>query len=719
MDTKNNIKLVWFRDPIYQKSLKKLSNQDSKNVIIKMNSIENNQKGKAIKWERIKKSRDKNFWSLRINRDIRVIVHKTNNECTACFVGHHDDAYDWAENKTYGKHPKTGYPQVNILRESNISENPNILDANYNYENQKRFFNLSEDDLFSIGIQKDWHNDIFNIYSESEYEKFMEENMINLPQEGAEILIEVANGMSISDAKKFQLEGDAKRINELNADNENFEKVQSFEQIYGYKNSKPLNSYIKEIDSLDWDDWLIHLNPSQNKFTSKNYSGTHKIYGGAGTGKTVVALHRTKFLLENKDNFEVNKIGLLTFSKTLAIDLKIKLDLLLKKDCQKIPEIDLLDITSLAKSVYSNAFGNNYSIASESIIRKKLKIIISDLRLENHFTIQFLISEYKNIIGPWNLWEFDKYKNFQRSGRQTQLYEKDRKIICEVLLRLKNDLKQENKISEFDLFYSASDCLKQNNPIFTHLIVDEAQDLGPEKLYFIRQLVSKNSNDIMLCGDSGQSLYKRHTSWIKHGLDIRGRSHGLKINYRTSKEIKQKADILSEQKLNLEDDQNEDRKSFSIFPGPEPKIKICNTQNEEIEKLSKWIMETLNSGSNLEDIILLARNENQLNHCKQACKKINKKFWFIDDRSNYHPGEIGICTIQRSKGLEYKSVAIIGCNKDILPDIDTLQNIGDGSDLSEFFELEKNKLYVGMTRAKENLYISAVKPVSSFLEEII
>ena len=78
MDTTNNIKLIWFRDPIYQKSLKKLSNQDSKNVIIKMNSIENNQKGKAIKWERIRKSRDKNFWSLRINRDIRVIVHKTN-----------------------------------------------------------------------------------------------------------------------------------------------------------------------------------------------------------------------------------------------------------------------------------------------------------------------------------------------------------------------------------------------------------------------------------------------------------------------------------------------------------------------------------------------------------------------------------------------------------------------------------------------------------------
>ena len=137
----------------------------------------------------------------------------------------------------------------------------------------------------------------------------------------------------------------------------------------------------------------------------------------------------------------------------------------------------------------------------------------------------------------------------EESRSELKIVKKDRKIICEVLLKLKNDLKQENKISEFDLFYSASDCLKQNNPIFTHLIVDEAQDLGPEKLYFIRQLVSKNSNDIMLCGDSGQSLYKRHTSWIKHGLDIRGRSHGLKINYRTSKEIKQKDDKKDEERL--------------------------------------------------------------------------------------------------------------------------------------------------------------------------
>ena len=130
MNITDNIKLIWFRDPTYQKSLKKLSNQDSKNVINKMYSIESNQKGKAIKWERIKKSKDKNFWSLRINQDIRVIVHKTNNECTACYVDHHDKAYEWAENKTYGNHPKTGYPQINILRDSHVNENVNISKPN-------------------------------------------------------------------------------------------------------------------------------------------------------------------------------------------------------------------------------------------------------------------------------------------------------------------------------------------------------------------------------------------------------------------------------------------------------------------------------------------------------------------------------------------------------------------------------------------------------------
>ena len=294
-------------------------------------------------------------------------------------------------------------------------------------------------------------------------------------------------------------------------------------------------------------------------------SGSSKVFGGAGTGKTVVALHRAKRLAETTKTSTSRGIGLLTFSRVLANDLIDKADLLMGAKTEITEKVFVSHLDYLAfESLRQNA-GKSLELTTEHTIKSILAELHREYGLVDQFTPEFVFSEYMNVVGPWGLVTFQKYKNFQRLGQQTPLHTKQRETLSALYEEFHSVCYEKGLMTYFQLYQQAADAQSGHGPIFDHIILDETQDLGPHMLAFVRSLVAKKPNDIMLCGDTGQSLYTRHHSFRKHGFDVQGNSRKLFVNYRTSRQIKETAEKVNEFLTELIDEPDENRKSISIF----------------------------------------------------------------------------------------------------------------------------------------------------------
>ena len=302
----------------------------------------------------------------------------------------------------------------------------------------------------------------------------------------------------------------------------------------------------------------------------------------------------------------------------------------------------------------------------------------------------------------------------------------ERKSFWPIIEELIIELGRKNRISRFKIFHDVADHLENNNnKRADHVIIDECQDIGPEILRMVRAMVDKTDNDIFMCGDLGQSLYHRHHSWLQHGIDVRGRSSVLRINYRTSRQIKDTADCLTNLRAITGDEEDEDRRSVSIFDGPSPILQLFDNQDADSDGAAQWISQQLSDGIEPHDLLVITRSSLQQRRAKTAVDRAlelagieNSGLWSLDAENNFHDGLVGYSSTERSKGLEYKAIAILACDEDLMPLLSNKKNFLDEEEEREWMELERNQLYVAMTRARDRLYISGIKPGSAFLREL-
>lgn len=686
-------------------SLLSLPNKEIGRVVKTIQQIKKDPSNPGLKLHRVIESPDDNFWTVRVSNDARIVLHKKDDSILICHADKHDEAYDWAKRRSISGNTKDNSAKIVSQDDFNIvkRKNPPFYKKSENYqvnyedniektETVERLFKDKEDkDFFNLGFTKEHLNLIRNITNENQ--------LHSLETVLGEINFNKLLGLYL----------------DIEAQNENIESfdsdIENTSQIIEFTEDEDIQSALTQ----PWEQWLIFLSYAQRQLVKANYKGSAKVFGGAGTGKTVVALHRAKFLLENQ---QIEKVGLFTFSRVLTQDLKTKADLLLGENSHKRKNLFINSLEREASDIFSQHYGKRFKLTGEYTINNTLKSLYEKLELKEDFTLEFVISEYENVIGPWNLYEFKDYKNFQRKGRGTPLTAAQRAKLSNCYTMLKNQLTNEGKISIFDLYHMASDILSKNSERYKSIVIDEAQDLGPHMLKFVRSLTDKKANDIMLCGDTGQSLYYRNHSWIQHGIDIRGKSYNLYINYRTSKEIKDHAELLNSQIIELEDKQVEIRKSISTFNGPNPEIASFNNQNDEVDNLVRWVKSKINEGIDLHEIIILSRNVKDLKPFSRKLKENDVSCWELDASSNFLYDEVGLASVRRVKGLEYRCVAIVNCNDDQFPLETELSKIGDIKDEDDFLIKEINLLYVAMTRARDNLYISYTNSPSMYLETI-
>ncbi len=260
---------------------------------------------------------------------------------------------------------------------------------------------------------------------------------------------------------------------------------------------------------------------------------------------------------------------------------------------------------------------------------------------------------------------------------------------------------------------------KGKNPVFDHAVVDESQDVGVAHLRFLAALARGRPNSLFFAGDLGQRIFQQPFSWKALGVDVRGRSRTLRVNYRTSHQIRSQADRLLGPVVTDVDGNKEDRSdTVSVFNGPPPTIRVLKNDAQERKAVGDWIAERGKSGLLPHEVGVFVRSGAQLGRAQAAVKASGLAFKTLDGHVETVSGHVSIGTMPLAKGLEFRAVVVMACDDEIVPLQERIETVGDEADLEEVYDTERQLLYVACTRARDELLVTSIEPASEFLDDL-
>lgn len=680
-------------------SLAKLTGDEQKATKTTAFDLQLNPASPSMSFHRIDKSKDKNFWSARVSSDIRLIVHKSDASFLLCYVDHHDKAYDWALKRKLETHPITGAAQLVEIRET-VQEV--IVPAYVQAENnltptpviKPLFTDVTDDELLSYGVPVEWLSDV---------KKATEDSLLilcdHLPAEASEALLELATGGKPRVPVSVVV------------------TTSPFDHPDAQRRFRVMTNVDELQQALDfpWEKWTVFLHPEQRQLVERDYNGPARVSGSAGTGKTIVALHRAAYLARTHPNA---RVLLTTFSSTLASALHTKLKRLISNEPRLAERIDVYSLNAIGIRLYKAHIGAP-TIASREIVSKLLNDAAIAL-IGQKFGIHFLITEWDQVVDAWQLQSWEAYRDVARLGRKTRLPEAHRILLWSIFERVREGLKERNLITQAGLFTSLATSLSvNNNVVFDFAIVDEAQDVSVSHLKFFAALGGNRPNAIFFAGDLGQRIFQQPFSWSALGVDIRGRSRTLRVNYRTSHQIRTQADRLLGPMVNDVDGNVENRSdTISVFNGPPPKILSFKSEDQEINAVIDWIFDCLKTGILNHEIGIFVRSESQLQRAESVVRAADLQFRVLDEHVETTNGFVSICTMHLAKGLEFRAVAVMACDDEVIPLQERIEAVGDEADLQEVYDTERQLLYVACTRARDHLLVTSVEPASEFIDDM-
>ena len=684
----------------FSDSLARLTGDEQKAVKTTAFDLQLNPANPGMKFHKLDKAKDKNFWSLRVSRDLRLIVHKNDASLMLCYVDHHDKAYDWAERRKLETHPKTGAAQLVEIRET-IKDVvvPNYVQTDLPLparpaEKQPVLAGVSDDDLLKYGVPAEWLDDV-KIATEDTLLSLTD----HLPAEAAEALLELATG------------GQPRAPEPAGAETNPFDHPDAQRRFRIMTNVDELQ---RALD-FPWEKWTIFLHPEQQQWVERDYSGPARISGSAGTGKTIVALHRAAHLVRTNPD---SRVLLTTFSDTLANALQTKLYRLIGNQPRLAERIDVYSIDAIGLRLYKAHIGPA-SIANHEVMAELIKeaaLSVADHKFRTHF----LQTEWEQVVDAWQLESWETYRDVVRLGRKTRLPEAQRTVLWSIFEEVRAGLRSRKLITQAELFSSLARALSTDSKvIFDFTVVDEAQDSSVAHLKFFAALGADRPNSLFFAGDLGQRIFQQPFSWKSLGVDIRGRSRTLRVNYRTSHQIRTQADRLLGPSVTDIDGNKEDRSdTVSVFNGPVPTILSLHDESEEIDVVAAWIKERLAGGMLPHEIGVFVRSEMQLDRAQSATTKAETDFRILDDHVETTSGCVSISTMHLAKGLEFRAVAVMACDDEVIPLQERIETVGDDADLQEVYDTERHLLYVACTRARDHLLVTSVAPASEFLDDL-
>jgi hypothetical protein len=674
-------------------SLARLKGAEQKAVKTTAFDLQLNLSGPGLRFHRLERPRDPNFWSVRVNEDVRLIVHRTPTSLLLCYVGHHDTAYAWAERRRIERHPTTGAAQLVELPErvEHIAI-PAVVAAEPTPK-PLLFAGVANDTLLGYGVPTEWLDEVLGANEDTLFDIAE-----RLPQEAAEALLNLATGTTPAMPERAPIEADP------------------FAHPDAQRRFRVLTN-IEELErALDypWDKWAVFLHPAQRRLVDRDYNGSARISGSAGTGKTIVALHRAVALARRHPQA---RVLLTTFSKALANALRIRLRTLTGNEPEIANRIAVHPVTGIGYDLYAAAFGQP-NIAPPALIETLLRQAAADVA-GHHFSPRFLIGEWCQVVDAWQLASWEDYRDVARLGRKTRIGGKQREILWSIFERVRAGLAERKAVTRPDLFGRVTSRMAADKSPFDFVVVDEAQDVGVAELRFLASLAANRPDGLFFAGDLGQRIFQQPFSWRSLGVDVRGRSYALRINYRTSHQIRVQADWLLPPALSDVDGVSEDRRgTVSVFNGPAPTIKTFDDPEQESEAVGAWIASLVKDGVQPHEIGVFVRSTRELRQARAAVKRAGAPSVELSDRIEVAAGLVSIGTMHLAKGLEFRAVAVMACDDEVIPLQERIEAVADEADLEYVYNTERHLLYVACTRARDHLLVTGVEPASEFLDDL-
>ncbi len=552
------------------------------------------------------------------------------------------------------------------------------------------FERFEKDYLSALGVPTEWL-DAVRIVGETGFLELID----SLPQEASENLMKLANGYPVPRPSPTEISDpfshpDAKRRFRIIDDDKDL---------------------LRQALDAPWEKWLVFLHPNQQELIEKSYQGPVRVSGGAGTGKTVVALHRSYRLAQENPQA---KVLLTTYSTTLASRLKYHLTLLEKVKGKPLTNIRVDNLHKIAAELLQKETGQNFKLFYDKDLLVKLEQ--ANNQIATGFPTSFLQDEWENVIDEQSITSWKEYCSASRAGRGTPLGARQKLFLWQAFEQVLDYQEQTKQMTTSQLCNRVRKLLAEKpKKIFDHVIADEIQDFGLAELKLLGALVPQKANNIFLCGDLGQRIYKQKASYSKAGLNIRGRSSILRLNYRTTEQIRRNADKLLPNSITNADGDTEERQNISLLTGTEPEIIKAKSVDDEIEKVTSWIQTQLANNYQAQDIAIFARTKQLLKRrAKAIADQLSIKTTYLNEEEVNLGNTLSLGTMHSAKGLEFRVVVILACDSKNLPLKHVLKDLTSNVSRQEFIEKERNLLYVASTRAREKLLISGLAPLSEF-----
>ncbi|HHV96806.1 MAG TPA: AAA family ATPase [Clostridiaceae bacterium] len=672
-----------------------------------INKFRNNPRSPGINYEKINNAIDKKICSVRIDDTYRGIVvrQEETGVYLLLWVDHHDDAYAWAQRKKCIINPVTGNIQVFDV----ITEVPEKTE-----KQSSLFSGISDEELISLGIPEEQISLVRTIASEEMLYSLKE----LFPEDAYEALEWLANGFSVQEVSQlFKSDSDdEKDKDDKEIKDDNF--AAALDNARSQKNFVIIDDEdeLRRIIAEPLEKWRVFLHPTQRKLVTKDYNGPACILGGAGTGKTVVAMHRAKYLASKAKGNE--KILFTTYTTNLAEDIKENLRKICTEDEMRHIEVINLDAWVMQ---FMRERGFSYSIVYDDQLEEIWENAIALAADNSGFTPRFYSDEWLKVISPQEAYTKEAYMKASRIGRGTRLDRKARLQVWNVIEEYKA-LMKDKQIRDVETAMYECRLLIEKNPgmlPYSAVIVDEAQDFSTNAFRLLRSIAGEqHKNDMFIVGDAHQRIYKNKVVLSKCGINVRGRSSYLRINYRTTEEIRKYAfGLLKGIPFdNLDIDYDHGKICQSLTHGITPIAKNFNSATEELEYIIDEIKKLQSSGTDLKSICIVARTNKLLDDyikglSGRGIKTYEIKRSKIDDRS--FEG-VRVATMHRVKGLEFKHVFVVAVNKRIVP-LHSAINTTDPVASEESLTAEKCLLYVALTRAQKTAYITSYGQLSELI----
>ena len=558
------------------------------------------------------------------------------------------------------------------------------------------FAGVPDSQLLNYGVPAEWLDDVKQVTDEDALLALAD----HLPAEAAEALLELATGCAPERPVRGSTVGDP------------FAHPDAQRRFRVMSNQEELR---RALD-YPWEKWTVFLHPAQRQVVERTYRGPARVSGSAGTGKTIVALHRAVHLARAHSDA---RVLLTTFSTALADALRARVVRLIANEPNIAERLEVHAMADIGRRLHQAHFGRP-DLATPDRVRELLRQAAAEVE-DLRFSLRFLWSEWSRVVDAWQLASWEQYRDVPRLGRRTRLPERQRELLWSVFSKVAAALDEHGLLTEPRLFGVLERQLtKMAHPPFEFCVVDEAQDIGVAELRFLAALGAGRPDALFFAGDLGQRIFQTPFSWRALGVDIRGRSLTLRVNYRTSHQIRRQADRLLPPETSDVDGITDRRAgTVSVFNGAEPAIRILPSPDEETAVIAEWLQSRGHDGYTPHEMGVFVRSKAELDRAIAAIEAAGHSAVDLAQHAGGVTGNVAVGTMHLAKGLEFRAVVVAACDDDVLPLQARIERVGDQAELDEVYTTERHLLYVACTRARDHLLVTGVEPASEFLDDLL